>query len=272
MKKYSLATSLLFLYFILAISCAHAFGVGVTPSTIEMEVQPGSHHRQILRVKNFNPEKAIRLTVSIADWTLDDNGKVQLMPPEETDYSASPWVNFSPSVLLLEPNTTRQIIVDVNTPLVTDKKGDHRTAIILSTVLPSKDQRKGMNGVWNRYQIASLFYANVLPGKSKPVITQAAFLPNDAKSTHGLNFRIENHGERHVRLEGSVGLMKEDDKELSLEESFQAVLLNDQSREFGVHFNSRQLTPGNYKVMFNIKGEGKTIPMNIAELPKLTVR
>lgn len=36
-------------------SSAFAFGVGLTPSTVELDVQPGSHNRQILRVRISTP-------------------------------------------------------------------------------------------------------------------------------------------------------------------------------------------------------------------------
>ncbi|MCB1756655.1 MAG: molecular chaperone [Gammaproteobacteria bacterium] len=270
MKNYLLPALAALLLAFATTSTALAFGVGLTPSTVELEVQPGSRHRQVLRVKNFNPDKPIRLTISVADWTLDETGQVQLTPPEESERSASAWVNFSPSVLLLEPNATQEVIVDINTPLNLDKKGDHRSALILSTVLPSKEKRAGTQGVWNRYQIASLFYANVMPGKSEAKITQATVHQPDARKGYGLTFKIENAGERHVRMEGTVALQDQTKKRIA-EQPFQAVLLNDQAREFSVEFDDLNLQPGDYDVLFDIKGEGKTIPLKVATSPVLSL-
>jgi P pilus assembly chaperone PapD len=250
--------ALIFLILLTASGTAAAFGIGLTPSTIELEVQPGSHHRQILKVKNFNPDKAIQLTVSIADWTLDDNGDVKLLPPDESARSASSWVNFSPSVIILEPNTTQQIIVDINAPLALDKIGDHRTSVILSTVLPSKQLRAGKQGVWNRYQMATLFYANVKPGKSAPQISQALLSLNDKKSAQSVAFKITNSGDRHTRLKGSIQLQNSQDIILS-ENPFEAVILNNQSRLFNTDFFTNKLTPGLYNVIFNISGEGHNL-------------
>lgn len=263
------------LLLVFSISCpfpALAFGIGLTPSTIEMDVKPGSHHRQVLNVKNFNRDKPIRLSVSIADWTIDESGQVELMPPSETDRSASDWITFSPSILVLEPNSSSSIVVDITTPLDVMRKGDHRTSIILSTVLPGKKEREGKKGVWNRYQIASLFYANVLPGVGSPLITQAAFKPNAIHSEHSLSFSIHNTGLRHSRIEGSVVLQNED-RETVLKQPFKTVLLDEQLREFNVNFNTSEkaLEPGNYSIIFNLKGDGKSIPLSIDHSPVLKV-
>ncbi len=271
MKNYNFSLLLAILLAVLIPNSVFAFGIGLTPSTIEMEARPGSHHRQILKVRNFNPDKAVRLTVSVADWTLDEQGQVMLLPPEENDRSASAWVNFSPSVLLLQPNTTQQVIVDIYTPLALDKSGDHRTAIILSTVLPSKQARDGKNGVWNRYQMTSLFYANVLPGSSKPKITEALIEPNDAKAEHVLNIRIDNSGIRHSRLQGTVALQRDKQDPVAIQ-SFESVILNNQARSFAIKLNSADLEPGEYKVIFDIKDEGKLVPLALSDSPVLIIR
>lgn len=272
MLKNSLFRTLILLISMLSPFSVLAFGIGLTPSTIEMDVKPGSHHRQVLNVKNFNLDKPIRLSVSIADWTIDASGQVELLPPAETERSASDWITFSPSILVLEPNSSSSIVVDITTPLDVIKKGDHRTSIILSTVLPGKKEREGKNGVWNRYQIASLFYANVLPGVGSPMITSAAFTPNATRREHTLAFSINNKGLRHSRIEGTVALQNEKKKTV-LEQPFKTVLLDEQSREFNVNFNTleKELEPGNYSIVFDIRGDGKNIPLNIEQRPILKI-
>lgn len=250
----------------------HAFGVGLTPSTVELEVQPGSNHRQVLKVKNFNTEKPIKLTVSVADWALDKNGKVVLAPPSESGKSSSSWVNFSPSTLLIEPDTTQNVVVDLTAPLSVKSKGSHRTAIILSTVLPSKEQRAGKQGVWNRYQIATLFYANILPGKSKPALTQATFTSgSEVRKEQSLQFHIENSGDRHIRMDGSVFLRNAENEKVA-EQPFQGVLLDHYSRDFNVSFGDLDLAPGDYHVAFDISGDGKTVPVRLDETPVLRIQ
>ncbi len=251
---------------------AMAFGVGLTPSTIELDIRPGSQHRQILRVKNFNKEKPIKLTASVADWTLDENGKVKLMPPGDSDSSSSSWITFSPSNLLIQPDTTQSIAVDINTPLSVSRTGDHRTAIILSTTLPSKKDREGKQGVWNRYQIATLFYTNLLPGKSRPVLTKAKFTTgNEVRKEQSVQFHIENSGDRHIRMSGKV-LLRNATNENVAEKDFQGVLLDNYNRDFNISFGDLELAPGEYHVAFDIKGDGKSVPVRLKETPSVIIR
>ena len=251
---------------------AIAFGIGLSPSTVELDVRPGSTHRQLLKVKNFNDKKPIKLTVNVADWTLDEKGEPVLLPPDNLQQSSSSWVRFSPSTIFLPPNTTQEVIVDVSSPLSVSNTGDHRTAIVLSTVLPSKEERAGKQGVWNRYQIATLFYTNILPGKSKPALTQAFFTSgSEVRKEQSLQFHIENNGDRHIRMDGSIFLRNSENENIA-EQPFQGVLLDNYSRDFNVSFGDLELTPGEYHVAFDISGDGKAVPVTLEEAPVLRIQ
>ena len=58
---------------------ANSFGVGVQPSTVEMTIKPGDRQRQVVTVGNVHKTKTISLTMGLADWSLDDNGKLCLL-------------------------------------------------------------------------------------------------------------------------------------------------------------------------------------------------
>jgi len=67
---------------------SHAFGVGVQPSTVEMTVKPGDRKTQIVTIGNVHTSKTISMTMGLADWSLDKNGKLALSPPGESPRSA----------------------------------------------------------------------------------------------------------------------------------------------------------------------------------------
>ncbi|WP_418152873.1 hypothetical protein AB8615_04995 [Litorimonas sp. RW-G-Af-16] len=67
---------------------ANAFGVGVQPSTVEMTIKPGDRQRQVVTVGNVHKTKTISLTMGLADWTLDKDGKLVLDAPGDTDRSS----------------------------------------------------------------------------------------------------------------------------------------------------------------------------------------
>ncbi len=58
-----------------------AFGIGLTPTTVEMSINPAEQKRQVIRVGNVNKQKSLALTVGLADWSLDETGQLQLFPP-----------------------------------------------------------------------------------------------------------------------------------------------------------------------------------------------
>lgn len=180
---------------------ASAFGIGLQPTTVEMEVEPGDRQRQVINIANVHTEKTISLTIGLADWSLDEDGQIELTPPGETDASGADWVRFSPAFVTLKPGEGEQIVVDMSTPTRLKRSGDFRFALIASTVLP--EERAGQSGVWKKYQIASLFYMTTNPAESAPAIKDASLtVTPDGKQA--VQVRIENDGNAHARLDGEI--------------------------------------------------------------------
>lgn len=180
---------------------AMAFGIGLQPTTVEIEVIPGARNRQVVNIANVHTEKTISLTLGLADWALDAGGQIQLSPPGETESSGAEWARFSPAFLTLKPGESEQVIVDIATPTRLGRSGDFRFALIASTILP--EERSGQSGVWKKYQIATLFYLTAGPAKSTPLITSSEVIDN-ADGLDSLHLNFENAGNAHARLEGVI--------------------------------------------------------------------
>ena len=228
---------------------ASAFGVGVQPSTVEMTVKPGDRQRQIITVGNVHKSKTISLTMGLADWSLDKNGKLVLDAPGETERSASDWVRFSPASVTLKPETSQDVTVEISTPFKVENKGDHRFALLATTMLPELDARGEASGVWNRYQLASLFYLTLTPSKSLPVVTSVALKPED-KSV--ITMEINNEGDAHARLQGNA-FIKDASGEVVAETPLNAVVLNGGERTYEVKLEDvSDLEAGAYKIDFDL--------------------
>jgi len=205
LKKF-VSTSALFFAGTLAASLAYspiasAFGVGVEPSTVEMTIKPGDRHRQVVTIGNVHKTKTISMTMGLADWSLDKNGQLILNPPGETERSGADWVRFSPASVTLKPETSRDIVVEIDVPYKTKGTGDHRFALLATTLLPELDKRGDVSGVWNKYQLASLFYLTMMPSESHPKVTSVAFSETDKSM---LTMSIKNDGDAHARLKGTA--------------------------------------------------------------------
>lgn len=180
---------------------ASAFGIGLQPTTVELELEPGERQRQVINIGNVHTEDRIALTLGLADWSLDDNGQIELAPPGEGENSASEWVRFSPAFVVLEPGETEQVIVDMAAPMRVEREGDFRFALIASTIRP--ESQEGQSGVWKKYQIASLFYLTMGDATSQPAITGADLMTREDGLTM-IEVDIENTGSSHARLRGEA--------------------------------------------------------------------
>lgn len=177
------------------------FGIGLQPTTIELEVVPGDRSRQVINIANVHTEQTISLTVGLADWSLDTNGQIKLAPPGESETSAANWVRFSPAYLTLKPGESEQIVVDISTPSRLPKAGDFRFALLASTILP--EERGGQSGVWKKYQIASLFYLTTGAAQSEPKILNSSVVEKE-NGKKSLELNIANTGNAHARLNGEI--------------------------------------------------------------------
>ena len=180
---------------------AWTFGIGLQPTTVEIQVAPGERNRQVVNIANVHTEKTISLTLGLADWSLDPNGQIQLSPPDETETSAAGWARFSPAFLTLKPGEAEQVIVDMATPTRLSRSGDYRFALLASTVLP--EERSGQSGVWKKYQIATLFYLTTGSAKSEAAITGGEVNVTE-DGVRNLHLGIENSGNAHARLQGVI--------------------------------------------------------------------
>ncbi|WP_017930502.1 COG1470 family protein [Robiginitomaculum antarcticum] len=228
---------------------AGAFGLGVQPSTVEMTIKPGDRQRQVVTIGNVHKTKTISLTMSLADWSLDKDGKLVLDAPGDSPRSASEWVRFSPASVTLKPETSQDVVVEITVPMKVEEKGDHRFALLATTLLPELDKRGDNSGVWNRYQLASLFYLTLTPSSSEPSVKTVSFVGGDAPM---LSMEIKNEGNAHARLQG-IAHVKNESGETVSETPLSTVVLDRQSRTYNVKLtDSEKITPGEYSVEFDM--------------------
>jgi len=167
-------------------------------------------------------EKTISLTMGLADWSLDENGKLILEAPGDTERSAAEWVRFSPASVTLKPETSQDVTVEIAAPYKIKNKGDHRFALLATTMLPELDARGEVSGVWNRYQLASLFYLTLTPSKSLPEVTSVAL---NSEKPGLVTMEIKNDGDAHARLQGTA-FLKDSEGDVVTETPLNAVILD----------------------------------------------
>ena len=222
---------------------ANSFGIGVQPSTVEMTIKPGDRQRQIVTVGNVHKTKTISLTMGLADWSLDENGKLILEAPGDTERSAAEWVRFSPASVNLKPETSQDVTVEIAAPYKIENKGDHRFALLATTLLPELDDRGEVSGVWNRYQLASLFYLTLTPSKSLPEVTSVVL---NSEKPGLVTMKIKNEGDAHARLQGTA-FLKDAEGDVVAETPLNAVVLDGGKRTYDIALKDvAELESGQY--------------------------
>jgi len=244
---------------------AHAFGVGVQPSTVEMAVKPGMRQTQIITIGNVHKEKTISLNIGLADWSLNEKGRLVLAAPGETDKSAADWIRFSPASVTLKPETSQDVKVEIDVPYKTDGTGDRRFALLATTILPPAEERGEESGVWNRYQLASLFYLTLTPAKSLPTVTSVKM---DNLNPSKLTMHIENPGDAHARIMGDA-LVKNQSGDTIAKAPLNVVVLDDAERTYELNMKALSaLDKGDYQIEFDIQNmfapQNKFKPLDIS--------
>ena len=227
---------------------ASAFGVGLQPSTVEMTVKEGDRQRQVITIGNVHKEKAISLQLSVADWALDADGQLILEAPGDMEKSASDWVRFSPASLTIKPGTSADVTVEITTPFKVEGTGDHRFALLATTMLPELDKRGGGSGVWAKYQLASLFYLTFQPSESTPEVLSAELDPDAAGR---VQLKLANPGDAHARIEG-VAKVKSGSGEVVKELEVSTVILDGAERNLTLDIGADDLSSGTYEVEFDL--------------------
>jgi len=255
-----------------------AFGIGLTPTTIEMSVKPAQTRRQVIRVVNINQHKSLAMTVGVADWTLDQHGKLRLSPPGSSGESASRWLRFSPASFTLKPGEGKQILVDIAVPAKVPHGGDYKAALLVSTLLPPRDERKARSGIWNRHQVASLFYFTLPPAKSLPVVEDAMLRPGPA-GKKVLRLNIRNDGNAHARIRGRVSVIDSNGK-TTLSQEVNGVALAGQRLLLDTAIDTKKLKlpPGGYRLSLDLnnthapQASGGEMPLPVdTPLPSLRI-
>lgn len=222
---------------------AHAFGVGLQPATVEMTMREGDRQRQTITIGNVHKKKTISLQLSLADWTLDAKGELVLSPPGESERSGADWVRFSPAQVTLKPETSQDVTVEIVTPHKVGMNGDHRFALLATTMLP--EDRGGESGVWSKYQLASLFYLTFRPSTSLAKIDALELAENGM-----IRMALSNDGDAHARVQGKA-LVKGADGKVISDTEVNTVILEGHSRELTFGFDD--LPTGSYSVDFDLK-------------------
>lgn len=90
-------------------------GLELSPVRIDFSLEPGNSQAQTITVRNTSNTKA-SYTLTAADWYLDEYGNVIRQEKGASKRSCAEWISFTPALVELGPNESRDVTVSLNVP------------------------------------------------------------------------------------------------------------------------------------------------------------
>lgn len=175
-------------------------GITVSPSNFDLTVSPGDHLSHVIDVTN-NTNKPITVKPVVKNFTAQgEEGGVDFTE-NATTYALSNWITVTPSVMTIDPQTTKEFSYTVTSPLGAEP-GGHFGAIVFTT----SGKAAGQTGAAVSQEVASLLLVRV-PGDVNEQVNVQSF--GTAKSFYEFgpiqfNTVVQNNGAVHEHPIGQI--------------------------------------------------------------------
>jgi len=225
-------------------------GLTAIPPRLEITVNPGEVITKEIKIRNeSNTEKSI--STSVRDFIVtDDLGtplQIETTDQSSNRWTASSWIQISPTSLLLKPGETKSLVLTVITP--EDALAGGHYAMVLHT--PQNDITITQTGAAIQTNVGSLVYITV-PGD----ITQNASIKEFSApkfSEYGpINFKtvITNLSDVHITPAGAINIYNTFGLKSAQINLDNTNIFPGTSREF-INTLNRKLMLGRYKAQIN---------------------
>jgi len=204
----------------LATSLAHAdsdtsLHLSISPVTINLQMNPGTHSSQVLQVKNDGANTE-RIHINLEKFTARDTGGTPKITPFEATDDFAHWISFSDSLFILGPGETKQLTATFSPPQ--DSAFSYDYAIEFVRAAPSAINSPTTDHLAGAVSILALLDVNSRDSKHqaaisnfKPTQSWYEFLPV------GLVTSIKNTGNLHTVVHGNIFIKQGDSKIATLD-------------------------------------------------------
>ncbi|HYY58131.1 MAG TPA: hypothetical protein VE842_12425 [Pyrinomonadaceae bacterium] len=184
--------------------------LGVTPASVDARVKRGATHTQTYTIFNRTPVR-LRFRCSVSDYWYDEQNRRLTGRPGTLPRSASPWVQLSPSEVVVEPNGAATVKAVITVPQ--SAAGSYYTMPVFEATpdAPAAQPTPGTEttataAIGIRFRgllmlttdTAAEYNVAVLGGKVTP--------PTES-STLGFDLDVLNRGTAHARVRGVFAIL-----------------------------------------------------------------
>jgi hypothetical protein len=247
-SKLVICALLLFLY---ASPSLFAFDMGLSPAKVEETLLPGTEKTVVYAVTNCSSTSNLRIQVLVYDWKVSTRGGLMTPKPGTYEYSASSWVEASPSEFVIKPRQTQLVRATYKVP-TTAKPGDYLTSLLFrQRIIVPPVKERSMGQLVPQGLMGSLTYINVPPAEKKPSLESMRYVAPDGRNPARIEIAIKNDGNTHVRPKGNLQVKDSAGQTVYMKDlNDLSVVLRDSIgiRDFPI---DAPLPPGKYEAIVN---------------------
>jgi hypothetical protein len=197
---------------VLLLGCGAALAqqnsVGVTPASVEAKVKRGSTYTQTYTLFNNTPER-LSFNCSVIDYWYDENNKRLTARPGTLPRSASPWVQFSPAEVIVEPRGSATVKATITVPL--GAEGGYYTMPVFEA-MPVKSGFAPASAGGSTASIGIRFRGLVMlatedANEYNVEIMGGKVSPPTSSSPLEMELYVRNRGTVHARVRGAFAIL-----------------------------------------------------------------
>jgi P pilus assembly chaperone PapD len=171
--------------------------VAVTPSMFDLEIG-AAPTAESFRVINMG-KKPMRVRLSLANWELDEDNQVKIIPP--TEQSLDQWIVVNPLTFTIPPGQYQTVRFSIR-PRVKPLAGEHRGMIYVEQIPPDETA----TDVRMIFRVGVGVYAHV--GEKKRIGKLNSVKVDSSGNRIKALFDVSSEGSAHVRIRGQYAIWR----------------------------------------------------------------
>lgn len=194
-----------------ALTLAQQNSLGVAPASLEIKIKRGSTQTQTYTLFNNTAER-LHFRTSVIDYWYDENNNRMTGRPGTLPRSASLWVHFSPSEVIIEPQGSATVKATFTVP--SDAAGGYYTMPVFEAMPDKSDSQAASATVGNMatasvgVRFRGLVMLTTEEGSEYRVeMLGAKVLAPTASRPFEINIDVHNQGIVHARLRGVFAIL-----------------------------------------------------------------
>lgn len=208
MIKYKLFLLIIALFTFFGAARAQQASVAITPASIDAKVQRGTSYTQNFTISN-NTGAPLRFRCSTNDMWYDEQNNRLTGRAGTFPRSASLWIQFTPSEVIVQPNSSTVIKAVITVPQ--SATGSFYTVPVFEG-MPVENSQKFVQTNVSTASIGIKFRAMMMFTTSEGAeynveIMNGKVTPPTASSELELNLDLRNRGTAHARVRGAFAIL-----------------------------------------------------------------